>query len=136
MTTNDKQTDRQAFDTSHPFAFLSGFLILPALSGLVFFILSVFIVMATNPTQLEGYHLMTYFAHALFIPYLIISFYYWVKRKRFVPILMSIFFLIQALWSVGYMIYGVENEFMNVAVNTVWFIYFIRSKRVKATFVK
>lgn len=136
MVGQTNENKQQTFNTNHPFAFISGFLILPAVSAIIFFILSIIIVMSATPTQLEGFNLIAYFIHLLFIPYLIISFYYWFKRKRFVPILMAIFFFIQAIWSVGYMIYGVENEFINVAMNTIWFVYFLRSNRVKATFVK
>lgn len=130
-----QSNEKQSFNTNHPFAIISGFLILPAVSALLMFVFSIFFVTNGNPTQLEGLNLIAYILHVIFIPYLFISFYCWYKRKRIVRILMTVFFAIQALLSVAYMIYGVENEFMNVAVNTVWAIYFLKSVRVKVTFI-
>lgn len=129
-----QSNEKQSFNTNHPFAFISGFLILPAISAVLMFLFSIYLVINSNFSQLEGLNLIAYVLHIIFIPYLFVGLYYWFKRKRFVPILMAIFFGTQALMSVGYMIYGIENEFMNVAVNLIWVIYFFKSQRVKETF--
>lgn len=136
MLARSHESEEQSFNTDHPFSFISGFLILPALMAILTFVMSIFVAISSTPSQLDGINLVSYYTHVFFVPYLIITMFLWIKKKRILPILMAIFFIIQALMSVAYMIYGVENEFMNVAVNTVWFIYFIRSNRVKQTFVK
>lgn len=131
-TNNHKPT----FNTDHPLAIINGFLIIPALIAILYFMMSIYIVISSNPSQLEGVVLATYLMHLFLIPYLIITVYFWIKRKRIIRLLMVIFFIIQALWSIAYMVYGVENEFMNVAVNIIWLIYFLKSNRVKETFIK
>jgi len=130
------QNGTKRFDTSGSYAWIGGFLILPALATVVMFISSVLIVMISNPSTLGGLNLIMYVLSVLLIPYIIFIFYNWVKRKLLLPLLMVIFFSIQAAISIGYMVLGLENEFINVFLNLIWAIYFIRSIRVKETFTE
>lgn len=130
------QHEKQDFDTSGRFAMFTGFLILPVIGAMILLLSALVIVTFAKPSQLEGLHLISYYLNVATIPYLIFAFYAWIKRKRFLPLLMIIFFGTYGLLSIAYTIQGVENEFFNIVTNVIWVVYFVISKRVKATFTE
>lgn len=123
------------FDTSSPWAPLQGFLIIPFLAIILTFIGSIIMVTFQNPSELSGFDLFIYWTDAFYIPLLLIIFFTWYKRKKILPFLMMFYFIISAAWNFSFLINGFDLDVFNLAMSIIWFIYFIRSKRVKQTFV-
>lgn len=129
-TTNNEPV----LETNHPYAIISGWLIIPAIATVLTFIGSIIMVTFRKPSQLEGFDLFIYYTDLLFVPFLIVVFYTWIKRKKILPILMIVFFLLNAAWNLVYLANGYNIDLLNLGMSIIWIIYFIKSKRVKATF--
>jgi len=65
----------------------------------------------------------------------LIIFFTWFKRKKILPILMIFYFIINAAWNLSFLANGYDLDIFNLAMSIIWVIYFIRSRRVKATFI-
>lgn len=136
MTNNTTNNNEQNFEADHWYAIFSGWLIFPALVAFFALIGSAIMVIFVNPAELSGFDLMIYWVDAISLPLLLIIFYTWFTRKRIMPILIIIFFIINVLFNLSYFIAGYGIDMVNLAVSIIWIVYFIRSKRVKATFIK
>ena len=124
------------FDTSQWYAIFAGWLIFPAVFTLFAFLGAIIMFLFVDPSELSGFDLVIYYADVVTIPYLIIVYIVWFKRKRIFPHLMVIYFLFAIAVNVSYFIYGYQLDVINLAMAIVWIFYFTRSKRVKATFVE
>lgn len=131
-----KHSDEMTFDTSKWYAIFSGWLILPAIFTLLIFIGAIIMVTFRSPSQLSGFDLVIYYADLITIPYLIITYIFWFLRKKAFPYIMIGFFILLAGMNIAYFISGYQLDPVNLLMSIVWIIYFIRSKRVKATFTK
>lgn len=136
MTNNTTNNNEQNFETDHWYAIFSGWLIFPALVAFFALIGSAIMVIFVNPAELSGFDLMIYWVDAISLPLLLIIFYTWFTRKRIMPILIIIFFIINVLFNLSYFIAGYGIDMVNLAVSIIWIVYFIRSKRVKVTFIR
>lgn len=125
----------QTFQTDHPLAFVSGWLIVPAVATLLTFLGSIIMVTFQKPSTLKGFDLFIYYTDLFYIPFLLIVFYMWIRRKKALPILMIIYFLISAAWNITFLAYGFAADVFNLGMSLIWIIYFLKSERVKATFV-
>lgn len=133
---NTKQYNEMTFDTSKWYSIFSGFLILPAIFTVLTFLGAIIMVMYRSPSQLSGFDLVIYYFDAFTIPYLIITYILWFKRKKIFPYFMIVYFGLTALLQLSYFIAGHPLDTLNLVMSIVWVIYFIRSQRVKATFTK
>lgn len=127
---------KMPIDPSHPYAHFQGFLILPFIAALLTFLGSIVMVTFQNPSTLAGFDLFIYWTDFAYIPLLIITFYAWMKRKKYTPFLMIFYFVIHAIWNLSYLV-GVDGfrlDTFNLAMSIIWVIYFIRSERVKKVF--
>lgn len=131
-----KQNDEITFDTSKWYAIFSGWLIFPAIFTLLVFIGAIIMVIFVDPSELSGFDLVIYYFDVLTIPYLIITYILWFRRKRIFPYFMIVYFLCNAGLNLAFYISGFQLDPLNLIMSIVWIIYFIRSKRVKATFTK
>lgn len=129
-------TEINEFETHHWYAIFSGWLIIPAIVTLFALTGAIIMVIFVNPAELEGFDLIIYWVDACTLPLLLAIFYTWFTRKRFFPILIIIFFAINALFGITFFIAGHGIDFVSLAMSIVWIVYFIRSKRVKATFIQ
>ncbi|MBU5467312.1 DUF2569 domain-containing protein [Virgibacillus sp. MSJ-26] len=136
MTEKNIKQDEPNFNTDSKYAIVSGWLILPAIHVFVSTFGSVLILLMANPVELDQVGLTTYIFSAVMLLFTAVVIYSWIKRKRFVPILMIIFYLVQAAESLLVYISGYAEEMFYLLVSVVLIVYFIRSKRVKATFTK
>ena len=128
------QQNKKTFDTEHPYAIFSGWLVLPAIYTL-FTLLGAFIMLIfVNPFILEGFDFYIYLLDVIFIPILLIIYYFWFKRKSALPRLMIFFFFLNAVKEIIYYAGNVGISIFDIGMSLVWIIYFIRSKRVKETF--
>lgn len=126
----------QAFNTDFKYAIVSGWLIIPAIHALFTMLGSILIVFLGQPQNLEGAGLVTYIFSLVMILYLAFTAYAWIKRKRVLPLLMIVFYSLQTLESFTFVIAGFAEEYFYLLVNVIFIVYFIRSKRVKATFIQ
>jgi|SRR5690625_1697648 len=132
----DKQTNQDHhFNTEPWYAIFAGLLIFPAIFSLLTFIGALIMVMFVNPAEISGFERVIYWMDAVSIPLLLIIYYLWFKRKRIFPFIIILFFTMHTLVGIAYFIFGHGIDPFNIFMNIFWIIYFIRSKRVKATFI-
>lgn len=135
---NEKNTTQEeaSFNTDYKYAIVAGWLILPAIHVIVSTIGSLLIITMGNPADLNKVGLITYIFSVIFLPFLAFIIYSWFKRKRFLPILMMVFYTIQAIESLFVYVSGYTEEMFYSFISIILIVYFIRSKRVKATFTE
>jgi len=136
MTEKNIKQDEVDFNTDFKYAIVAGWLILPAIHVLVSMLGSIVILFMANPAELDQTGLTTYISSAVMLLFVIFVTYSWFKRKRFVPILMIIFYMVQAVESLLVYVSGYTEEMFYLLVSIVLIVYFVRSKRVKATFTE
>lgn len=132
---NNKENKIEVVNDSK-YNFISGWLVIPAIHVIITLIGSLVIVLIANPSELDQTGTITYIYSAISVIYLAITAYAWFKRKRFLPILMMVFYAFQAILSLFSFLDGYTLELFYMLINVVLIIYFIRSKRVKKAFVK
>lgn len=130
------ENKEKQFETEHWYAIFSGFLIIPAIVALLTLLGATIMVIFVDPSELSGFDLVFYWVDAVYIPLLLFIFYTWFTRKRYFLVLMIVFFSIRVLLNLTYFISGYGIDPVNLVVSIIWIIYFIRSERVKQTFVK
>lgn len=124
------------FNVEHKFGMFAGWLIIPAISTLLTLTGSLIMAIFVNPSQLKGFELFIYFTDVLFIPMIFIIYFMWFKRKTMLPFLMVMYFLLHIIWNVTYYINGHHIDLFMIAMSLFWSFYFIKSKRVRATFTR
>jgi len=135
MSQSNQPTDKITFDTSSPLAPIQGFLIIPFIAIILTFLGSVVMALFQNPAKLDGFDLFIYWTDVFYIPLVLVIFYTWFKRKKALPFLMIIYFIINAAWNLSFLANGYDLDIFNLAMSIIWVLYFIRSRRVKATFI-
>lgn len=132
---NSSSNNEFHVDNNNPYAFIAGFLIIPFVAAVLTFIGSIIMVTFQNPSELAGFDLFIYITDALYIPLLLFIFYSWIKRKKLLPYLMIVYFVISSVWNLTFLANGYSLDFFNLGMSIIWIIYFIKSRRVKATFI-
>lgn len=129
-----RQQGYVTFNTEPWYAIFSGFLILPFISTILSFLGAIIMVTNVNPRTLDGFDAAFYWLDAVSLPLLVIIYLLWWMRKRYFPYVIMVFFAIHATIYIVLLITDELNDFFSIVMNIVWMIYFLRSKRVKATF--
>lgn len=128
-------TNQSEFKTDSHYAIVAGWLILPAIMILLNIVVEVYFVLAINPTTLVAYDLFIYIINVLLALFYLFIIYTWVKRKQILPKLMIAVYIINILLYLPVLFIGGEINWSSILFSFIWIGYFIRSKRVKATFV-
>lgn len=130
-TNNESEKQIQ---TDFSYAIVAGWLILPAI-GLVFSFLESLLFLISADFAAAPF---VYVINILFVLLQAVIIWAWIKRKKVLPALMIIIYALsilgELLFSGGFAASGFELFFF-VLLDLIWIGYFIRSKRVKATFV-
>src|SRR5699024_9039033 len=130
-TNNESEKQIQ---TDFSYAIVAGWLILPAI-GLVFSFLESLLFLISADFAAAPF---VYVINILFVLLQAVIIWAWIKRKKVLPALMIIIYALsilgELLFSGGCAASGFELFFF-VLLDLIWIGYFIRSKRVKATFV-
>src|SRR5699024_11213099 len=126
----------KTFDTDFKYAIVAGWLIIAAIDVVLSILGSILIVMLGTPSELDDVGLITYIISAVSLVFLALIIYSWLRRKRFLPILMIIFYTLQVIDSFYVYMTGYTVELFYILVSVILIVYFIRSKRVKATFTE
>lgn len=128
--------NKPKFDTSLWYAPFNGWLIVPALMTLLLFIGAIIMVVFVRPSELNGFDLAIYWMDVFNLVYLFITYLFWISRKKVLPILMIIFFIVMSIWIIIMYTYNEAANYFNLVASIIWILYFIRSERVKQTFVR
>jgi len=134
--TESVEQEIPVFETDHRYAPIAGWLIVPALFSLFTFLGAMIMILFVNPTKLAGFDLAIYSMDVFFFIYLLVTYFCWFKRKKILSYLMIGYFSITVMWFVMTYASGYGISMINLAMAVVWIFYFLRSERVKQTFVK
>lgn len=141
MSHTEKENQNK-FETDFHYAIVAGWLIIPAI-GILFGLLSqiyhifqVYLLghgLSNNTYTIPGADFLIDLIIALYYAFIIIV---WVKRRKMLPPLMIITLAITTVPSLIFLFEGVKSEWLYVSYGIIWIAYFIRSRRVRETFVK
>lgn len=141
--------------TDFGYSIVAGWLILPAIGVLLSFLLTAITIITSSPTHaisLELYY-FSIILSILYVPFYLVIIISWVKRKNFLPKLMIAYYSTTILFPILIFLYiyifeaGLGNVQINLSkmlaetiiltlINLLWLLYFVKSKRVKATFTR
>lgn len=123
------------FDTSPWYAPFYGWLIIPTMMSLLTFIGAMIMVVFVRPSDLAGFDRAIYFMDVFNLIYLFITYLFWIFRKKVLPVLMIVFFIIMSIWHIVMYSFDVPINYINFVISIIWIFYFARSERVKQTFL-
>lgn len=126
--------DQTEFDTSSKYAIFHGFLIIPFLIAVLQFLGALVMVLVANPQGLEGFDRVIYYSDVVRIPVLGVTFLMMVKRSHWYRWLMVIFFWGNGFYLASFYYNDLPTDVFQIVMCVVFVIYFLLSKRVKATF--
>lgn len=133
---NSTEADNQyGFETDFHYAIVAGWLILPALGVLFALFDHTFFLIKSLPVFFHKTIIMFFGESLLSVLFYLVVIYTWVKRKKIMPLLMIIILTIIVIQNIIISIITGELEWLYILSGIIWTLYFIRSKRVKATFV-
>src|SRR5699024_7685185 len=133
---------KKTFDTDFTYVIIAGWLIIPAIEIVFSFIGIISSLIVNNPFAYDGsdpwIYIFSYVVSWLYIPLFIYIIVVWFKRKKLLPKLMILYYLISVLLAVTFMFYfrHVGAEWFSILFNLIWIGYFTKSKRVKETFTR
>lgn len=130
-STDPIQTENK---TDFRYAIIAGWLILPAIGIVASFFNTLLFLLNYSPTYL----LVNYSVNILFAIFYFVIIICWIKRKKVLPQLMVISYVLNILWRVFLTFQlGTLIEYVLVftIIDLIWIGYFTKSKRVKTTFV-
>ncbi|MEW9677641.1 DUF2569 family protein [Lentibacillus sp. L22] len=130
---NQDLNNTKTFNTDSGYAIVAGWLVLPAIGIILSFINTLAIILTVN---LANYPFL-YIVNVIYLILYLIIIYAWLKRKRILPKLMMVLYGISIIFSTLFIIGAgpVNNEWMSVIASAIWIGYFLKSQRVKQTFV-
>lgn len=124
----------QEFDTTHKYAIFHGFLIIPFLVAAIQFLGAIVMVLAVNPTSIEGFDQVIYYTDLVRIPILIIAFILMLKRNLWYRFIMIIYFWGNAFYLAAYYFNDLPTDLFQIVMCIAFVLYFLLSRRVRATF--
>lgn len=124
------------FDTSPWYAPFYGWLIVPTIMTLLTFIGAIIMVVFVRPADLAGFDLAIYAMDVFNLIYLFITYLFWISRKRILPTLMIVFFVIMSIWHIVMYSFDVPISYIDFIISIIWIFYFARSERVKQIFIR
>lgn len=131
---NQDLNNTKTFSTDSGYAIVAGWLVLPAIGIILSFINTLAIILTVN---LANYPFL-YIVNVIYLILYLIIIYAWLKRKRILPKLMMGLYGISIIFSILFIIGAGpvnNNEWMSIIASAIWIGYFLKSQRVKQTFV-
>lgn len=124
------------FDRTGWYAVIQGWLIVPFAIALFDLVGAIIMVLFANPSQFSGNDILFYYGDFIRLPIVTIAMVLLFTRHRLYPITMMIYFFINIILVVVFYIYDLSLDTLRLIMSAGLIVYFIRSKRVKSTFVK
>ena len=81
----EEAKEKPVFETDIRYAPVAGWLVFPAIFSLFTFLGAIIMIAFVNPTILTGFDLAIYSMDVFFFVYLAITYFFWFKRKSFLP---------------------------------------------------
>src|SRR5699024_3336476 len=114
--------NKPKFDTSLWYAPFNGCLIVPSLMSLLFFIWSIIMVVFVRTYELNGFDGAIYWMDVFNLVYLFITYLFWIARKKVLPILMIIFFIVMSIWIIVMYTYNEAANYFNLVASIIWIL--------------
>src|SRR5690625_172847 len=124
------------FDTSNWYAVIQGWLIVPFAIALFDLFGAIIMVLFATPSQFSGNDILFYYGDFIRLPFVVIAMALLFTRHRLYPITMMIYFFVNIILVVILYMYDLSLDTLRLIMGAGLIVYFIRSKRVKATFGK
>src|SRR5699024_4121874 len=126
--------NKETLDTTGKYAIFRGLLIFPFIYGFIRFIGALILVPITNPSEIGLFPKLLYYADFVNLFILGFAFVFMLLRKKLYPILMVLFYAMNAIFLIIYYFKGFPADIFQIFMSLVFIVYLVSSKRVKQTF--
>ena len=115
---------------------IQGWLIVPFAIALFVLFGAIIMVLFATPSQFIGNDILFYYGDFIRLPFVVIAMALLFTRHQLYPITMMVYFFVNIILVVILYMYDLSLDTLRLIMGAGLIVYFIRSKRVKATFGK
>lgn len=131
-----EEKEVEVLDTEGKWAIFRGLLIFPFLYGAIRFVGALILVPITNPSEIDLFPKLLYYADFASIFILGFAFVFMFLRKKLYPVFMILFYAMNAGFLIIYYFKGFPADLFQIFMSVIMIVYLVFSKRVKQTFTE